>query len=373
MATAVGYTLPVFAAAAAVAALRCLTEGTCPSAVTLALLNPNRCETFTIAQGACLDPQQALAITYSEPSDPLDITRQTPVWAWVTWADATTQPRIHLEGGVGIGRHQATGEAAIYRYAKLLLTTNLEFYCPSDRAIRVRIILPEGAQLAQRTSNAAFGIVEGLSLLGTGAIAQPLTAPEQLEQYLAELATKAAQSSTLVFCIGENGLQVAQTLHIPRQLCVKTANWLGPMLVAAAEHNIQQLLLLGYHGKLIKLAAGIFHTHHHLADARQEVFTAFCALAGITGSLLQQIWRSPTIEAACQLLAAKAPDQLAPILSQIANRIDERTLAYLRTHCSTSVARSLQVGAVLFRRDRQIVATSQTAQTLLASLRQVID
>jgi len=363
-----GYTLPVFAAAAAVAALRCLSEGTCPTAVTLALLNPNRCQTIPIAEGACLDPQQALAITYSQPSDALDITRHTPVWAWVRWADASTCPRIQVEGGVGIGRHQTTGEAAIYRYARLLLTTNLELYCPRDRAVRVTIILPQGAQLAERTSNAAFGVVEGLSLLGTSAIAQPLTAPEQLTQYRAELATKAAQSSTLVFCIGENGLQVAHALGIPPQLCVKTANWLGPMLVAAAEHPLQALLLLGYHGKLIKLAAGIFHTHHHLADARQEVFVAFCALAGITGPLLEQLWRSPTLEAACQILAARDPAKLANILSHIANRIEERTLEYIHRHCPAPVGRSLEVGAILFQRDRQIVATSPAAKRLLGVL-----
>ena len=32
--------------------------------------------------------------------------------------------------------------------------------------------------------------------------------------------------------------------------------------------------LLEYHGKLIKLAGGIFHTHHHLADGRLDVLTA---------------------------------------------------------------------------------------------------
>ncbi len=363
-----GYTLPVFAAAAAVAALRCLREGTCPKEVTLALLNPNRCQTIPIAQGACLDTQQALAITESDPSDALDITRYTPVWAWVRWQALPTQPRIQIVGGVGIGRHQATGEAAIYRYARLLLTTNLEFYCPRDRAVQVTILLPEGRRLAERTSNAAFGVVEGLSLLGTGAIARPLTAPEQLEAYLADLAAKAAQSKTLVFCIGENGLQVAQNLGIPPHLCVKTANWLGPLLVAAAEHPLQHLLLLGYHGKLIKLAAGIFHTHHHLADARQEVFTAFCALAGVAGSLLQQLWQSPTLEAACQSLEASQPEILATVLNQIANRIEERTLAYIHSHCPAPVGRSLQVGAILFRRDRQIVATSETARQILPRL-----
>ncbi|WP_298612864.1 cobalt-precorrin-5B (C(1))-methyltransferase CbiD [uncultured Thermosynechococcus sp.] len=363
-----GYTLPVFATAAAVAALRCLTEGTCPQEVTLALLRPNRCETFTIAQGAPLDSQQALAITYSEPSDPLDLTRHTPIWAWVRWQDPATSPQIHIDGGFGVGRDRTTGEAAIYRYARLLLTTNLLLYCPKERAIAVTIVLPQGRDLAERTSNAAFGIVEGLSLLGTTALAQPLTAPEQLEHYREDLRQKAGQSPTLVFCIGENGLQVAQQLQIPPSLCVKTANWLGPMLVAAAQHHVQQLLLLGYHGKLIKLAGGIFHTHHHIADARQEILTAFCALAGLHQNILHQIWQAPTIEAALKSLETLAPQTLSQILRHIANRIEERAIAYIHTHCAAPLGRSLQVGCALFGRDRQIVTTGKVGDLILSRI-----
>lgn len=350
------------------AALRCLTEGTCPQEVTLALLCPNHCATLPIAQGAPLDDQQALAITYSEPSDALDLTRHTPIWAWVRWQEAATSPKIHLEGGFGVGRDRATGEAALYRYARLLLTTNLLLYCPKERAIAVTIILPQGRDLAERTSNAAFGIVEGLSLLGTTALAQPLTAPEQLERYREDLAEKATQSPTLVFCIGENGLQVAQQLHIPPFLCVKTANWLGPMLVAAAQHQVQQLLLLGYHGKLIKLAGGIFHTHHHIADARQEILTAFCALAGLDREILHQVWQAPTVEAALKFLETMAPQALPEILSQIANCIDQRAIAYIHAHCAAPIGRSLQVGCALFGRDRQIVTISKQGNTILRAI-----
>ncbi|WP_407900990.1 cobalt-precorrin-5B (C(1))-methyltransferase [Scytonema sp. NUACC26] len=41
----------------------------------------------------------------------------------------------------------------------------------------------EGKALALRTSNAAFGVVEGRSLLGTTGISQPLSAPAQLDAF----------------------------------------------------------------------------------------------------------------------------------------------------------------------------------------------
>ena len=66
------------------------------------------------------------------------------------------------------------------------------------------------------------------------------------------------------------------------------------MLVAAAEQGVRRLLLFGYQGKLIKLAGGIFHTHHHLADGRREVLTALGALQGLAGGLvaLAVVWGS---------------------------------------------------------------------------------
>ena len=67
---------------------------------------------------------------------------------------------------------------------------------------------------------------------------------------------------------GENGFDLALKLGLASHQILKVGNWLGPLFVAAAESEVKKLLVLGYHGKLVKLAGGIFHTHHHLADGR---------------------------------------------------------------------------------------------------------
>jgi len=66
-------------------------------------------------------------------------------------------------------------------------------------------------------------------------------------------------------------LGLAQKLGINTNQLLKTANWLGPLLVEAGIQGVKAILLFGYHGKLIKLAGGIFHTHHHLADGRETL------------------------------------------------------------------------------------------------------
>ncbi|MBE9157416.1 cobalt-precorrin-5B (C(1))-methyltransferase [Nodosilinea sp. LEGE 06152] len=356
-----GYTLPVFACAGAVAALRCLVATSDrPQTVTLDLLNPPRLAEIAIHQLAPLPDGSVLAITHSDPGDNLDLTRHTPLWSVVAWAsDAQIEP-IHIDGGEGIGRQVDQGNApAIYRYAKELILHNLTPLLPAGKTLRVTIILPEGRALGDRTSNAAFGVVEGLSLLGTAGISEPLSAPGQLDQSRQVLRDKAAQYRHLVFCLGENGLDLAVKLGIACDRRIKTANWLGPMLVEAGQLGVVGVLLLGYHGKLVKLAGGIFHTHHHVADGRQEILAACCAAVGVELPVIQSILAAKTVEAGLAILR-QDETLVQQVYQHMVERIDERAAAYVYAH----TAHSLTVGTMVFDRQRQIVAQSHLAKGL---------
>jgi cobalt-precorrin-5B (C1)-methyltransferase len=312
----------------------------------------------------------ALGITRSDPGDNLDLTRHTPVWALVEIGRAGEKDEnIAIQGGEGIGKQLALGgKAAIYQYARRLLQANLERLRLPDEYITATIILPEGRRLGERTSNAAFGVVEGLSLLGTSGISQPLSAPSQLAAFQSELSAKADKYRELVFCIGENGLDLAQQLSINPERLIKAANWLGPLLVAAGLQGVREILLFGYHGKLLKLAGGIFHTHHHLADGRLEILTAHAACLGLPAPTLQEIFASPTAEAALQELrsvdAAAGSDWVGQIYGAIAENIDRRSQVYIHQHAE----REVTIGCVLFDRDRTLFAKSQQGTKLLEQL-----
>ena len=366
-----GYTLPVFACAGAIAALQQLADRS-QSSVSVNLITPAQTVDIPIEQSAKLSEISALAITRSDPGDNLDLTRNTPVWSVVSWADSRQPTQIVVEGGEGIGRldaEQSGDRAAIYSYAQKLFQANLSALLRAEQKIKVTIILPEGKRLALRTSNAAFGVVDGLSLLGTSGISQPLSAPSQLETYRQTLREKASRYRNLVFCLGENGLDLSLKQGIEPDRRLKTANWIGPLLVEAGLLGVESILLFGYHGKLVKLAGGIFHTHHHIADARQEILTACCAEADLATTVLQQVLNSPTAEAALSYLRTLDSLKTANLLGQpasrvyqvVANRIDHRANQYIQTHSERSVA----VGSVLFDRQRQIIVKSDIGQTLM--------
>jgi cobalt-precorrin-5B (C1)-methyltransferase len=378
-----GYTLPVFACAAALAALRCLRGGIGSiNSVSVNLLEPAILAEIPIEQASVLKTNTALAVTRSDPGDNLDLTRNTPVWAMVELGgeeegrkgrggegeNEEEGERIVILGGEGIGRHVVGGGAAIYDYATRLLRSNLSRELAPGEKITVTIILPSGRQLAARTSNEAFGVVEGLSLLGTTGISQPLSAPGQLEAYREQLQQKAELFDCLVFCIGENGLDLAQQMGINPSQLVKTANWLGPMLVEAGYQGVQSILLFGYHGKLMKLAAGIFHTHYHLADGRREILTAYCAKAGMPVDACASIFAAATAEDALQQLRAldgsTGSNWVDRIYGDIATQIDLRSSDCIFVHSGLRVP----VGSVMFGRDRKIIVKSEIGDTFLTQI-----
>ncbi|NJO09650.1 MAG: cobalt-precorrin-5B (C(1))-methyltransferase [Leptolyngbyaceae cyanobacterium SL_1_1] len=363
-----GYTLPVFACAGAIAALGQLQGQRATDTVTVELINPVQEVEIPVEQVAPLPDDSVLAVTRSDPGDNLDLTRGTPIWTVVRWAEAGQTEAIALEGGAGIGRQQQTGAAAIYAYAQRLIVENLRPLLGTGEKIQVTVILPQGKALAERTSNAAFGVVEGLSLLGTSGIAQPLSAPGQLAAFQAELRQKAQTYDTLVFCIGENGLDLSLQLGIAADRRLKTANWLGPLLVEAGLQGIREILLFGYHGKLMKLAGGIFHTHHHVADGRQEILAAHCAAQGLATERVQAVLASPTAEAALsalrQLDCSEGTRWVDLVYGAIAQKIDHRTAAYIHKQAAVRVT----IGSILFDRDRQIIIKSDQGDQILSKI-----
>lgn len=354
-----GYTLPVFAVASAKAAFLHLQNPleTLPE-VSLDLL-PDRAN-IPVQQVAKINADSALAITLSDPGDNLDLTRNTPIWAYVKWQERQSEPLI-LEAGEGLGK-TASGTPAIYRYARALFDANLLPLIPPDKTITVSIILPEGRDLAQRTSNEAFGILEGLSLLGTSGISQPLSTEEHLEDLRQNLQNLVQNQKDLVFCIGSHGKHIAQGLGIPESVIASTGNWIGPLLVEAGLLGANSVLLLGYQGKLIKLAGGIFNTSSHLADAKLEIISAAVVKAGGNLQTVQAVLETKTADEAYQILVEKG--FASPVFDALAQTISEKAQAYVQKYGNVS----LSIGTVLFDRAGKIIAQSAIVPQLIKQL-----
>ena len=343
-----GLTLPVWVAAAAKASLHALLGQ--PFAAQASVSLPDRPAPLLVPviSAARLDGgEQALAISRCDPGPGLDLTRDLEIWVRVSWTP-DKQAGLTLLAGAGVGTRGAGGDLCVSAYARDLLERNL---LPLDCGLTVEVVLPKGRELALRTSNAAFGVVDGLALIGTQAEVQRSAAPDQLKQVLLDLAQLTGDPEfrgDLILVIGENGLDLARQAQLAPLL--KVGNWLGPVLVAAAEAGVQNLLLLGYHGKLIKLAGGIFHTHHHLADGRLEVLTALGFDAGLSLQQLRLLRHAQSVEQAFKALAAVNPAMAEQLGQQLALAVEQRSQAYVARYGDWP----MRIGAVLFDRNRHL-------------------
>ena len=379
-----GYTLPVWVAAAARSALGQLlgesfvaqpmlhldpqgdpvADGAADqvAAAEQSLLSP-----VPVEAAALLAPGRALAMARCEAGEGLDLTRGLRVWVELSWLNPPPLPQddwLQLEAGEGAGVHAASGALCHSAFARRLLECNLRPHVPAGQGVRLRLTLPQGRALAERTSNAAFGVVDGLALIGTQAEVQRSAAPDQLAAVRAELERRAGRTGgcpDLVLVIGENGLDLAAQLGLSPALLLKAGNWLGPALVAAAEEGVRRLLLFGYQGKLIKLAGGIFHTHHHLADGRREVLTALAALQGMPAPQLAALHAAASVESALAELEQWDVAAAEGLRARVAAAVEERSAAYLARYGQQAMA----VGAVLFDRQRRICARGPLGVQLL--------
>ncbi|MBD2463733.1 cobalt-precorrin-5B (C(1))-methyltransferase [Oscillatoria sp. FACHB-1407] len=348
-----GYTLPVFAVAAAKAALLHLQSTSLNPLHTVTLdLLPDEA-TIPIQQVARLEQNSALAIALSDPGDNLDLTRNTPIWIWVKCLPRQSEALI-LEAGEGIGK-TTTGDPAIYRYARRLFEANLLPLISPDQTVTVSIVMPEGRQLAQRTSNEAFGVLEGLSLLGTSGISQPLSAEDHLEELRQVLHTKVQTHSHLVFCIGSHGMHIAQRMGVPETAIVQVGNWVGALLLEAGLREAESVLLLGYQGKLVKLAGGIFNTSSHLADAKLEIIAATVVRAGGDLSAVEAVLAAKTADEAYKALVEL--NLADTVFSTLATTISQKAQAYVQKYGNVT----LTVGTSLFDRQGQIIGQDAIA------------
>ena len=358
------YTLPVWVVAAAKSAMNTLVGNKFKDTERIDLPNQEESINVPITSSALLDHgKRSLAVSHCQSGLSLDITRGLEIWAYIQLnKEISCSGKIFENGfpdwldfhaGYGVGKFESSRQPCISKFARDLLCINLYPLLPEGYSIKVEIVLPEGKERALKTSNQAFGVVDGLSLIGTQAEVQISASPDQLKkckENIQNICSDSIFDGCLTFVIGENGMDLAFRFGIPRKQIIKTGNWLGPLLVAAAENNVKNLLIFGYHGKLVKLSGGVFHTHHHLADGRLEILTSLAVREGISLDLIELISQSTSVENALLALELNNPKDVALIWGRMANEIEIKSRSYVNRYLSSS----MEIGSVLFDRKRQI-------------------
>jgi len=352
-----GFSLPLWVAGAARSALKKLVGLPFENYELIKIPNEKKEIKIEIhSVGLLKDDSHALGISFAKSGLDLDITQNLEIWTIaslekIAFNTPVQRDRINIIAGSGVGIKKDTAEICISGFAIEILNENLLDIIPEGFNLKLEIIFPNGKFLAERTSNKSFGIVDGLSIIGTSAETYSSASPDQLEEAKTKL-EKLIQNDfkgKVIFVIGENGLNLAKTCNVSLPI-IKVGNWIGPLIVDAAIKNVKTVILFGYHGKLIKLAGGIFHTHNHLADGRIEILVYLAVKEKLPLEIIVKLSNLNNIEDALLILERFNKFVADNLFKKLSNLIEKRSFSYINRYVKTD----MEIAVILFDRKRKI-------------------
>ncbi len=277
-------------------------------------------------------PDGGRATVIKDAGDDPDITHGVSVTVEVRIC--RDDPAIRFAAGEGIGRvtlpglQIPVGEPAINPAPRRMIEMAIRPLLPVGVGAVVTVSVPGGENLAKRTLNPTLGIVGGLSIIGTTGIVEPMSEEAFKNSLKPQISVaKALGFSTIVLVPGKIGQDFAvQRYGLPAAAVLQMSNFIGFMLESAVGYEIKEVLLFGHLGKLVKVAAGIFHTHNRMADARMETLAAYMASAGAPQAAVRAVLNCTTTEAAIPILEEYG---LQAVYSVLAERASARAMRYV--------------------------------------------
>lgn len=267
--------------------------------------------------------------------------------------------QIFFEAGQGIGHATkpglslAVGEPAINPGPRQLVYNSIKDII-GDKACLVRVDIPAGTELATKTLNPVLGIEGGISVIGTTGVLRPMSEEAFKNSLVPQIeVAKAAGFTTQIFVPGKIGERIATSWGLPTEAMVQTSNFIGFMLEAGADHGLERILLFGHIGKLAKVAAGVFHTHNRVGDARLEVLAAYSAAQGMPAEGVQRILQAVTTEEALPVIEEYGLQSVYQVIAARASYRAERLLF-----------NRLQVGTVLVTLQGKLLGMDEKAKEI---------
>ena len=266
-------------------------------------------ETVTLPVSTCVitDSDCTCGVTKDAGDDP-DITNGYTILSTVS---LTNTPGVHFLPGEGVGIVTLpgigipVGEPAINQTPRRMITNEVEQLLHSHRlhsGVAVRISVPGGSELAQKTFNPKLGIVGGISIIGTSGIVRPFSSEAFVNSIRKEIQVARALGCTdIVINSGaksENYLR-SRFPDLPPQAFIHYGNYIGDTLRLADEEGITCVTMGIMIGKAVKLAEGHLDTHSRNVVMNRDFITALATeshcppeniarIAGIT--LARELW-----------------------------------------------------------------------------------
>ncbi len=202
--------------------------------------------------------------------DDPDVTHGTEIVVELSFTDKINE--IEIDGGEGVGIVTKPGlglelnKAAINPVPKKMINENLREIIDKHllkKGIKVIISVPKGKELGPKTDNPRIGILNGISILGTSGIVIPFSTASYAASIRQNIDVAIAMGNdTVVLTTGGRSEDFAKKIvDLPEHCFVQMGDFSGYTIQQCARKEIKKAYVVGFIGKLAKMAAGVKQTH----------------------------------------------------------------------------------------------------------------
>ena len=216
------------------------------------------------------DKNNAVCSVIKDGGDDPDVTHGTEIVVDLSFSDKINE--IEIDGGEGVGIVTKPGlgleinKPAINPIPKKMIKENL-MGIGSDillkKGIKVLISVPKGKELGPKTDNPRIGILNGISILGTSGIVIPFSTASYAASIRQNLDVAIAMGNyTVVLTTGGRSEDFAKkNIELPDHCFVQMGDFSGYTIQQCRKKKIKKAYVVGFIGKLTKMAAGVKQTH----------------------------------------------------------------------------------------------------------------
>ena len=300
------------------------------------------------------DKSKARCSVIKDGGDDPDVTHGAEIIVDLSLTDNKNQ--IEIDGGEGVGIVTKPGlgleinKAAINPVPKKMILENLTGVAENllqEKGITVIISVPKGKELGPKTDNPRIGLIGGISILGTSGIVIPFSTASYAASIRQNLDVAIAmKNETVVLTTGGRSEDFAKKIiDLPDHCFVQMGDFSGYTLQQCAKKSIKKAFVVGFIGKLAKMAAGVKQTHVKGSKVDMKFLSDLAGNSGANQGIRQEIEKANTARHVLEIIKE---NKITGFFEQIC----EKTYQQMKNHSEGKI--SLEV--ILFDFDGKILA-----------------
>ena len=249
------------------------------------------------------ESDKAKCSVIKDGGDDPDVTHGAEIIVELSLTEKINQ--IEIEGGEGVGIVTKPGlgleinKPAINPVPKRMIIENLKDVGEQillEKGIKVIISVPKGKELGPKTDNPRLGIVNGISILGTSGIVIPFSTASYAASIRQNLDVAIAMGNdTVVLTTGGRSEDFAKKIiDLPEHCFVQMGDFSGYTIQQCTKKNIKKAYVVGFIGKLAKMAAGVKQTHVKGSKVDMNFLAELAKKAHAKENVIQKIKKANT-------------------------------------------------------------------------------